>query len=119
MPTYNVIVLEREEIEGQLSLHPGTLSEQEIERITSKVADTLFETGFWDILKETVQIVLDERDDEEEEIPESVTIIASGYDWLCPNCDDWRHEAEAYDNVTCPECGTNYDVDETNHAFPQ
>jgi uncharacterized protein (DUF983 family) len=47
----------------------------------------------------------------------TVDIIASGYDWTCPNCDDWQSTIEVTDTVTCQECGNTYPVNDHHHAY--
>lgn len=46
----------------------------------------------------------------------SVDLIASGYEWKCPECGFLNKEAEVYSNVTCEKCEQVFDVNEYNHA---
>lgn len=48
----------------------------------------------------------------------TVDLIASGYEWICPNCDAFHHLIEATDKVTCDSCHKTYEVDEVYHAIP-
>lgn len=47
----------------------------------------------------------------------SVELIASGYDWVCPNCDEFNHEIEVTEQVTCKHCQHIYTVAEYYHAY--
>jgi hypothetical protein len=48
---------------------------------------------------------------------ESVDLIASGYEWLCPKCDVVNTEIEVVKEVTCKSCWTTYDVESYQHAL--
>lgn len=48
---------------------------------------------------------------------ESVDLIASGYEWICPNCNHLNHEIEVTDVVKCGECGNCYATDAPEHAY--
>ena len=54
-----------------------------------------------------------------------VDMIASGYEWTCPNCDHGassgvhdplNKEIETKDKVACPKCKSTYQVGEVLHA---
>jgi len=50
---------------------------------------------------------------------ESVDIIASGYEWECPNCET-LNKMIAYPSsqiVTCASCGNEYEVGLPEHAI--
>ena len=47
----------------------------------------------------------------------SVELIASGYEWICPNCDDINHEIEVTERVQCDNCHASYDVADYEHAI--
>lgn len=47
---------------------------------------------------------------------ESVSLIASGYEWMCPNCDYLNTEIEIVEVVKCRECYHVYNTDEPDHA---
>lgn len=49
---------------------------------------------------------------------EEVDIIASGYDWICPNCDEMNHEIEITEMVCCKDCKQKYRTNEAHHAYP-
>lgn len=49
--------------------------------------------------------------------PESVSLIASGYEWECPHCDTWNKAIEILEQVTCRKCKRTYPVDGTDHAW--
>lgn len=50
---------------------------------------------------------------------DSVEIIASGYEWTCPNCEHFNHEIEVPkdEHVTCPSCHHTFEVSEYHHAM--
>lgn len=52
------------------------------------------------------------------EEPESVDIIASGYEWNCPKdeCGALNHEVEVKDWVVCLGCGHGFTTNPPNHA---
>jgi len=50
-------------------------------------------------------------------IPKSIDVIASGYEWECPNCDKLNTEMEIYNEVQCVKCNNKYTVDEAHHAY--
>jgi hypothetical protein len=47
----------------------------------------------------------------------SVSLIASGYEWTCPNCDTLNKEIEVTEKVFCDNCANFYNVEEYNHAL--
>ena len=47
---------------------------------------------------------------------EEVDLIASGYDWDCPNCEHMNHEIETKDVVECEECRHIYQTGEAHHV---
>jgi len=47
---------------------------------------------------------------------ESVDLIASGYEWICPNCDYPNHEIEITESVDCKDCGNWYKTNPAEHA---
>lgn len=48
---------------------------------------------------------------------ESVELIASGYEWTCPHCDNLNREIELNEEVECEECGRTFSTGEAHHAF--
>ncbi|MBW1845556.1 MAG: hypothetical protein JRI94_00115 [Deltaproteobacteria bacterium] len=50
---------------------------------------------------------------------ETVGLIASGYEWTCPECDTLNKEIEIYNQVTCQNCERTFEVnqEDVNHAF--
>ena len=54
---------------------------------------------------------------------ETVELIASGYEWICPFCYDegnpdcTQHEIEITDTVTCRTCDEVFRTDEIHHAY--
>lgn len=51
------------------------------------------------------------------QVRESISMIASGYEWICPNCDDFQKEIEIVQEVKCRNCGAEYEVSEVSHAY--
>ena len=46
----------------------------------------------------------------------TVELIASGYEWTCPECGKLRNEIEITAEVYCPECDARFEVLEFHHA---
>ena len=55
---------------------------------------------------------------EEMEEMEQVDLIASGYEWVCPNCELLNKEIEIPHSeiVECNNCGEKYEVGDHFHA---
>lgn len=53
--------------------------------------------------------------DENEKTP--VDIIASGYEWICPNCEILNHEIEVTEFVDCGACHHTYPTNPPEHAL--
>ena len=47
---------------------------------------------------------------------ETVVLIASGYEWTCPNCEALNKEIEVNEKVICASCGNVYLVEDVEHA---
>jgi len=48
---------------------------------------------------------------------QSVELIASGYEWVCPKCGMLNHEIEVTPIVICPFCQERCEVAEYHHAY--
>ena len=48
---------------------------------------------------------------------ESVELIASGYEWECPECEWLNLEIEITEFVTCEHCKEKFKVTEYYHAY--
>ena len=48
---------------------------------------------------------------------EQVELIASGYEWTCPNCDHLNREIEIPKSVICASCNTKFTVWTADHAW--
>ena len=48
---------------------------------------------------------------------ESVELIASGYEWVCPECDTLNKEIEVTKTVKCKKCHTTFEVQDYAHAI--
>ena len=47
----------------------------------------------------------------------TVDLIASGYDWICPECDSENREIEMTQTITCPECDAIFWTGEYRDAY--
>lgn len=49
---------------------------------------------------------------------DTLDLVASGYEWLCPQCDEIQHEdiVPEADDLTCQNCGANYKKGNISHA---
>ena len=50
---------------------------------------------------------------------DSVEIIASGYEWTCPECNTLNHEIEVPETVRCCnlQCNTDFTTEPPDHAY--
>jgi len=57
--------------------------------------------------------------DEIEYEEKTVTLISSGYDWDCPECDNQNHTIEIPTDrvVTCPSCKKKFKVSDIYSAY--
>jgi len=46
-----------------------------------------------------------------------VEVIASGYEWTCPECDELNKEIEYRGVYTCQNCGREVEADSPEHAY--
>lgn len=53
----------------------------------------------------------------EYETKKSVDIIASGYEWICPDCNNLNYEIEVIEKVTCAGCGHIFETNPPEHAY--
>jgi len=53
----------------------------------------------------------------EEDDGDGVDLIASGYEWICPNCETFNEEIEATDIVVCKGCRLSFKVNSVEHAI--
>lgn len=51
------------------------------------------------------------------EVYDSVDIVASGYQWVCPECDELNKEIEYTLEVTCESCGVTFSTNPPEHAL--
>ena len=47
---------------------------------------------------------------------ETIDLIASGYEWICPKCNAFNTEIEAREFVTCGECDQDFVTSPPEHA---
>lgn len=45
-----------------------------------------------------------------------VSLVASGYEWTCPDCDHFNTEIEVTERVKCGGCGKSFEVEDYHHA---
>lgn len=50
-------------------------------------------------------------------IKEGVTMVASGYQWMCEDCDIMNTEIEVTETVKCRRCNHVYLVENYEHAI--
>jgi len=49
---------------------------------------------------------------------EDVSLIAAGYEWVCPECNHENKEPEFYNEVICWNCGKIFKTnDPPDHAY--
>ena len=46
-----------------------------------------------------------------------VDIIASGYEWICPDCSQLNHEIEYKEVVSCQNCQETFATNPPEHAW--
>lgn len=51
------------------------------------------------------------------DISETVDIIASGYEWICPKCEHFNTEIEYTKQVQCNQCERVFLTDPPEHAM--
>lgn len=47
----------------------------------------------------------------------TVDIIASGYEWICPDCEILNTEIEITEKVKCICCDAEFEVNPPEHAY--
>ena len=47
----------------------------------------------------------------------TVDIIASGYEWICRDCETLNHEIEINETVKCCCCGEKFETNPAEHAY--
>ena len=47
---------------------------------------------------------------------QEIIMIASGYEWDCPECGEFNTEIETKEKVLCRACGRKFIVNEVYHA---
>lgn len=52
-----------------------------------------------------------------EEPLDSVDLIASGYEWICPDCKGYNREIGVTLYVSCKKCNRTFEVDDHLHAY--
>ena len=51
------------------------------------------------------------------DIDETVDVIASGYEWICPVCDYFNNEIEITGKVKCRGCKQTFKTNPAEHAY--
>ena len=47
---------------------------------------------------------------------QTIELIASGYEWICPVCENFQKEIETSCKVTCKKCNRTFEVSNIHHA---
>jgi len=47
----------------------------------------------------------------------SVDVIASGYEWVCPSCNELNKEIEYLEKYTCGRCKKEVETSLPEHAY--
>lgn len=58
-----------------------------------------------------------DNEDKNDKGLEQIFLIASGYEWECPNCAHLNREIEITAKVTCSNCSNEYAVMDADHAW--
>lgn len=48
---------------------------------------------------------------------ETVDLIAMGYEWKCPECENFNETIEILEVVECSNCGRKFRVFKVEHAY--
>lgn len=59
----------------------------------------------------------EELEEEGDELSNAVDMIASGYEWVCPNCGVLNPEIEHTPTVTCKSCQRLFPTNPPEHAY--
>lgn len=51
------------------------------------------------------------------DMSETVDIIASGYEWVCPKCEHFNREIEHTEQVQCEMCERVFETNPPDHAY--
>ena len=46
-----------------------------------------------------------------------VTVVASGYEWICPKCETLNAEIEWSENLQCSMCEEVFEADPPVHVY--
>lgn len=46
-----------------------------------------------------------------------VDMIASGYEWVCPECETYNREIGITEQIRCAKCNQEFEVKEAHHAY--
>jgi len=46
-----------------------------------------------------------------------IDLIASGYEWICPSCEDLNKEIAITEKVTCRGCEKTFEVNFWDHVI--
>jgi uncharacterized CHY-type Zn-finger protein len=51
------------------------------------------------------------------DMDETVDVIASGYEWVCPKCEHYNTEIEYTEQVQCSVCRRVFETNPPEHAL--
>ena len=111
MPVFEIVTLEYWETEALYLVEAETAGEA-IGRIKAGEEDeeSHVHPGWSD---QSVRVL---TVDGEKYVPEPVNLIASGYEWMCPECGTLNHEKITGEEVMCDECSQVFAVGDCSHA---
>ncbi len=50
-------------------------------------------------------------------LPLTVDVIASGFEWICPNCEFIHRDIEITSSLHCSRCNIDFERGEVHHAY--
>ena len=58
-----------------------------------------------------------EKQEVEEKVEKYVDLIASGYEWTCPECECFNKIMGVSPTIECDNCSKEFEVGEVHHAY--
>lgn len=66
---------------------------------------------------ETILLPLGQTEEDTADDLQVVDVIASGYEWTCPNCDTYNTMTAHTLHVECHQCGGFFETNPPAHAY--